>query len=319
MVISVNYQRLYEFKRSLNYQYDLSSAGLSLVQDKHFRQDGYIGAYGFAYALQITPKFSAGATFNLWTDQLLSKNGWSETYTEHSSGTQGGAPVTIDTTITDTYSRFRGINANLGVLWNINDQLTAGAVVKTPFTASLHHEFGFATTSAIGPPANITISNQQSITEEVKLRMPLSYGLGLSMRTSDALSFAFDIYRTEWSEYILKDAQGNEFSPVDGRPKNDSNVKATTQIRLGAEYLIIGHETVVPLRGGLFYDPEPSHGALKDFFGVSVGSGISYQGIVFDAAYQLRRGHNVDTGNLINSSRADINQQLMLASIIYHF
>ncbi|HDZ62667.1 MAG TPA: hypothetical protein ENH40_05940 [Nitrospirae bacterium] len=319
MVVSINYQRLYDFKRSFDYRSDYSSAGVNLLKDIHFSQNGYIGALGLASAIQITPKLSFGATLNIWTNDLFWRNGWDETYSVHGVGTQGAAPVTIDTYITDKYSRFRGINANLGLLWNMNEYLTAGVVFKTPFKASLRHEFSYKSTSVFGPPVNNSVSSQQNITEDVELHMPLSYGLGLAWRISDAFSFALDIYRTEWSEYILTDAQGNKFNPIDGRPESESNVKDTTQIRVGGEYLFIGKKSVVPIRGGLFYDPEPSHGTLNDFYGVAVGSGIVYKMLIFDVAYQFRWGSNIDTGNLIATSTANITQHLLLASLIIHY
>lgn len=319
MVISVNYQRLFDFKRHFDHSFDFSSLGVNLLQDKHFSQDGHVGALGLASAIQIIPKLSFGATLNVWTDQLFWRNGWDDSFSEHGVGTQGGVPVAIDTLITDKYSRFRGLNANIGLLWDMNQYLTIGAVVKTPFNASLRHEFRFKSTSTFGPPVNTTVSSQQNITEDVELRMPLSYGLGLASRVSDALSFDLDVYRTEWRKYILTDAQGNNFSPIDGRPESDSDVEDTIQIRIGGEYLFIGRTIVVPVRGGLFYDPEPSHGALKDFYGIAVGSGITYKRLIFDVAYQLRWGKDIDTGNLIVTSRADITQHLLLASLIIHF
>jgi long-subunit fatty acid transport protein len=319
MVVSVNYQRLYEFDLSFDYDFDLSSSGTALTQSKRFEQKGFLAALGLAYAVQVIPDISLGATFNIWSDDILWNNGWEEEYSEHSVGTQGGAPVTIDTTVRDRYSEFEGYNANVGLLWNINENLTFGAVIKTPFEASVQHEFRFKSTNVLGPPANATTTSQFNLKEDVKLDMPLSYGAGIGLRFSDALSFALDVYRTHWSDYILTDADGNQFSPIDGLSKGDSDVDDTTQVRLGGEYLIIGSETVVPIRGGLFYDPEPSHGSPEDFFGFTVGSGLGYKRFIFDIAYQLRWGSDVDTGNLINTSTADITQHLLLASVIVHF
>ncbi|MCK4727991.1 MAG: outer membrane protein transport protein [Desulfobacterales bacterium] len=321
MVVSVNYERLYEFERSFDYQYDYSSAGLDLSQNKHFSQNGHVGALGLAYAIEITPRLSLGATLNIWTDNLLWENEWEETFTEHGVGTQGGNPLTIDTRYTDKYSDFSGVNANFGLLWNMNKYLTLGAVIKTPFDASIHHDYRFTQTSIFGPPVSTTVSNQQSISEDVELRMPLSYGMGLAWRVSDALSFDLDVYRTHWSDYVLTDSQGNNFSPIDGRPESTSDVEDTMQVRIGGEYLFISQKTnmVVPVRAGFFYDPEPSHGDVKDFYGIAVGSGIAYKRFIFDVAYQLRWGRDMDTGNLIATSEADITQHLLLASVIIHF
>ena len=321
MVVSINYQRLYEFERSYDYWFDFSSLGMNLLQYKRFSQDGYVGALGWAGAIEITPKLSLGVTLNIWTDELFWRNGWDEKFSEHAVGTQGGTPVTINTHIIDKYSEFRGVNANFGLLWNMTKYLTLGAVIKTPFDASIRHEFSFTQTSTFGPPVNTTVTSRQIIAEDIELRMPLSYGIGLAWRVSDALSFDLDVYRTHWSKYILTDALGNDFSPVDGRPKSFSNVRDTTQIRIGGEYLFIDQtrNIVVPLRAGFFYDPEPSHDKVKNFYGVAVGSGIAYKRIIFDVAYQLRWGRDVDTGNLIATSRADVMQHLLLASLILHF
>ena len=86
--------------------------------------------------------------------------------------------------------------------------------------------------------------------------MPLSYGAGLAWRASDAFTMDLDIYRTKWENYILKDSQGNSFSPIDGRPKSESNVKDTTQVRVGGEYLFIRQEKnmVIPVRAGFVAD-----------------------------------------------------------------
>jgi len=321
MVVSVNYQRLYEFKQNFSYRYDYSSLGDDLLQNINFSRDGYVGALGLACAVRITPKLSLGVTLNIWTDQLLWQNGWKETYSEHGTKTQGGVPVTIYTQITDEYSSFRGVNANLGLLWDINKWLRFGAVLKTPFDASISHKFSFRQKSIFESHVNHIVSSEYVVSEKVKLRMPLSYGIGIALRVSDALCFDLDVYKTEWSEYLLTDSQNNKFSPVDGRPEKNSDAEDTIQVRIGGEYLFIGQEKriVVPVRGGIFYDPESSHGTVRDFYGITVGSGIVYKKFILDIAYQARWGRNVDTGNIIATSSADVMQHLLLGSFIVHF
>ena len=321
IVVSLNYQRLYDFKRKFNYRFDVSSGGLDVAQNKKFKQDGYLGAAGLAGSIEILPSLSFGATLNIWTDELWWDNGWDENFNETATGTINSVPTTITTHIDDNYSRFRGINANLGLLWNLNKYLTLGAVFKTPFEASLRHEFSLRQVQEIGPPVNDVITNEISIKENVDLDLPLSYGLGLALRLSDSFTIAADVYRTDWSEYILEDSQGNKFSPITGRPKNESNVNDTTQARIGGEYLYISQDKniVIPVRAGFFYDPEPKEGNPEDFFGIAVGSGIGYKQFIFDAAYQLRWGKDVDTDNRIPTSEADIYQHSFLASIIVHF
>ena len=315
MIVSLNYQRLYDFKRSFTYRRNYFSSSLDLEQYIDYQQSGFVGALGLAAAVQITPKISLGLTLNLWTEKLLWQNGWEESYKEHSIGTIGGLKTTIDTQIDHSYSDFSGLNGNIGVLWNITYNFTVGAVFKSPFTASIKHEYRIEQVQTFGQPF---ITNDQ---EDVELDMPLSYGLGFSWRFSDTFTVDIDLYRTQWSDYILTDGNGNEFSPIDGRPKSYSNVKDTTQLRMGCEYLFILEEKdiVIPIRTGIFYDPEPSEGSPKDFYGFSLGSGIVYKKLIFDMAYQFRWGDDVDTGNSIATSDADISQHLFLASLIFHF
>ena len=47
---------------------------------------------------------------------------------------------------------------------------------------------------------------------------------------------------------------GNRTNAVTGLPTSVSSSDDTVQVRLGAEYLFIFPRTVVPIRGGVFYD-----------------------------------------------------------------
>lgn len=321
MVVSLNYQRLYDFQRSLSYNYSYASAGLDLSQQNHFEQSGYIGAAAIAGALELTPRLSVGVTLNLWTDELGWKNGWTETYRSHATGTQSGVPVTIDTGIMERYDKFRGINVNIGLLWDTQRFGSLGAVIKTPFTASLVHRLELTETTAYGDPLNTTLPTaSMSLEEDVDLRMPLSYGLGWSKRVDDVWTIGLDLYRIEWGDYILTDSQGNETSPIDGRPQEQSDVSATTHLRIGTEYLFLLPEKkmAIPLRAGLFYDPEPAESDPLDFFGLSLGAGLSRSTFSVDIAYQLRWAGGIDTGNQIATSEADAIQHAVLLSFILY-
>lgn len=322
MVVSLNYQRLFDFQREFDYQRTTTAPGVDLNQQIAYQQDGYISAVGLAGAIELTPRLSLGATINIWTDELGYDNGWTENYHEAATGSQAGVPVAIETTIQDRYEAFRGINFNLGLLWDTGAWGTLGAVVKTPFTATIQHRFRFNQTTTYGQPLDEGhTTGPITVEEEVELDMPISYGLGWSRRFGDLFTLGIDIYRTEWGDYSLTNGQGEAFSPIDGRPKSESDVDATTSVRLGAEYLIVNpqHQLVIPLRAGLFYDPEPNEGSANDVYGLALGSGITSQRWSLDIAYQLRWARDADAGSLIAGSDVDITQQKLLASIIYYF
>ena len=161
--------RLFFLLPGFEHSLDFSSAGLDLLSNRKFDQNGFLGALGLAAAIEITPKISFGATLNIWTDELLWENEWEVNFRERGVGTTGGVATTIDTEIEEKFSQFRGINANFGLLWNISKLFTLGVVVKTPFEASLEHEFTFQQVQTLGPPVNTTIRSQQIVKEDVDL------------------------------------------------------------------------------------------------------------------------------------------------------
>lgn len=306
MIVSLNYQLLYEFERDIRTK--ITSPFLN--QKIKFRQSGKLRALSPAYAIEVTPGFSLGFTFNIWTDKLFWSNGWkSDTNIEATA-------FTINKTIIkdkDRYSGFSGFNMNIGFLWDINRFLTIGGVVKTPFTGEMKHEHVVETRSIV-PAFPFRIN------EDIDLEMPLSYGLGIALRFSDRFTISFDVYRTEWDQFKLKDGNGNRINPITGKPSHESSTKETHQVRLGAEYFFVFTNTAIPVRWGIFYDPEPSEKNPEDFWGFSLGSGISIGDLIFDCAYQFRYGDDVkgDTFDLPSTS-ADVTQHLFLVSFIYHF
>ncbi|MFH0812696.1 MAG: outer membrane protein transport protein, partial [Pseudomonadota bacterium] len=323
---SLNYQRLYDMYKNLSFGYnhsgELSNSipwQLNLVQS--FKQKGGIKAFAPALAYQVTPRFSVGATFNIWTDKLFWNNEWSETTRARGHGSIGPYPFETDTFIYEKFSDFEGFNMNLGFLWDINRVITIGGVFKTPFTAHLVHHYYFSSTQTY-PTLNNRVTNVFSPPpDKMRLKMPASFGLGIAFRLSDAFTYSFDIYRTQWSEFfrVIK-GYPDEFSDIDNRLRYQSNVHDTTQIRTGCEYLFILEKTIIPLRGGLFLDPRPSHKSSHTFWGFTVGSGGMIGKLVMDYAYQFRTGTDVEGGVLgIPNTKADVDQHTFFFSIIYHF
>jgi long-subunit fatty acid transport protein len=332
MTASLNYQLLYEFNRDIEtsiFTKGIRSSDLPRLgeQKVKFRQTGGLKALSPAYAIDITPSFSLGITFNIWTDNLFWSNGWKSTETIETKAYRGGdfnsRGVLTKMTRSKDYDRyhdFSGFNTNIGFLWKINSLVTLGGVIKTPFTADIKHERVLTkTVKTLGPGGGIE-KTKWRLDENVDLKMPLSYGLGLGLRFSDRFSMSLDVYRTQWDHFKLEDGKDNRYNAVTGKRTYESSSDATNQVRLGGEYLFIFTRTVIPVRGGVFYDPEPSEDNPDDFWGVSIGTGISMGDIIFDCAYQFRYGDDVE-GDAIDapSTSADVSQHLLLFSFIYHF
>ena len=318
MIVSLNYQLLYSFDRNLDFDYNTSNPPFSSKQQVDFRQRGTLKTISPAYCIQVTPDLALGVTFNFWTDKLFWGNGWNSV--TNIKGDVSGEKTWLQYSARDyqRYSSFEGFNLNLGFLWNANRYLTIGGVLKTPFKAEVKHKRVF-TQQGLTSSGSV-IKNTLTIDEDVDIYMPLSYGLGVAWRFSDEFTMSLDVYRTEWSKFILEDSKGDRYSPVTGKLSKNSHVHATHQVRLGAEYLFIFTKTVVPLRGGLFYDPEPGQNRQNDFWGFSLGTGLSIGDLIFDIAYQFRIGKGVN-GDVLDIPKTDANiyQHMFYASAIYHF
>jgi long-subunit fatty acid transport protein len=310
MIVSLNYQRLFDFTREWDFPLAQSTNGLSVNQDVDYDQSGNLSALGLAYCIQVTPEFSFGFTFNIWQD-WFGMNEWKQTTRQDGSGTFMGNPFNFESKSQDRFS-FRGFNANanVGILWNITPKFTLGAVVRTPFTADLKRKSTFRSSIS---------TTFISSTENEELDMPMSYGIGMAYRFSDRLTVSADVTRTEWDDFIFKDSEGNKTSAISGRPKNDSDVDPTHTVRLGAEYLFMEPTYVIPLRGGIFYDPAPAEGSPDDFYGFSLGSGFAKGRFIFDLAYQYRFGRDVGGSTLQNLDFSqDVDEHSLFASLIVH-
>jgi len=330
MIISLNYQRLYDLydKMDFNYNYGDYLAGFGFYNFEtrtRFRQAGSIKALAPAFAIQITPQFSFGITFNIWTDDLGFDNEWNVkrdatgTMVAFYSIANKRQVAQARSVYREENDNFEGFNVNIGFLWDITRVVTLGAVLKTPFTADIDREtYTFNSTSSFG----VGTAQKQALfkKDSIEIDFPLSYGIGLAFRLSDKLTCAVDIYRTHWSDFWVK-GDGGSSSPITGKARRDSHVHDTTQVRIGCEYLFVLERTIIPLRLGAFYDPSPSEKAPDDYFGCSIGTGIMlYNRILLDCAYIYRWGRDVG-GDMIGlpGTDYDVDQHQLYISMIYHF
>jgi long-subunit fatty acid transport protein len=318
MIVSLNYQNLYDFTRRWDFPLVQDFNGLSVDQIISHKQDGDLYALGIAYCIQIIPQLSFGFTLNIW-DDFIYENEWKTKTRQVGSGNARGNRFNFETETSERFS-FNGFNANVGALWHVTDKLTLGAVFKTPFTADLDKKSEFRSSITFPDFPAADSSSRVALDEDEDLDMPMSYGIGLAYRFSDALTVSMDIYRTEWQDFELKDEEGNKSSPISGLPIDESDVDATHQVRIGAEYLFITEKFIIPARAGFFYDPAPAEGSPDDFFGFALGSGVAYDRFVFDVAYQYRFGRDVGESILQNFGFSqDVDEHRVYTSVIIHF
>lgn len=322
MVVSINYQRLYDFTQKISYQFKTQAVDpvtLTPMDDFYYdtqgsyHQSGSLSALGIAYGFEIIPRhLSVGITVNIWDDDLCN-NSWEQTESSSFTLSYLGFIVNEDNYAARHNFILKGLNYNLGLLWRSRDKkFSLGAVYKSPFTADLKHEFN----------GQYTGSEATHLTMEKKLEMPMSYGIGAAYRFSDRFTISADVYRTHWDKFLLSQEDGTKISAVTSKSEAESDVDPTCQVRLGAEYLLINKNKhyVIPFRMGLFYDPAPADKTPDDYYGISLGTGFAKGRIVFDIAAQYRFGRGVGGSVFPDYSVSqDVDEFKIYSSIIIHW
>jgi len=324
MIFSLNYQHLYDFSREWSLAFNDLDPIFNGPVRYNYEQNGGLYALGLAYCLRVNPKLSTGFTINFW-DDYLSKNRWTQKYYERGKILYQGNTADYSVNKEEIFN-FQGININLGFRLEINDYLTIGGVLKTPFNADIDHRIQTDTTIRSESKEEVKTSEVSSYKESLK--MPLSYGLGFSLsflepflfsRISDKFKISGDVYRTHWNNFIYCNTKGEEKSPISGKDAITSDIDPVTWFRLGAEYVIVGEKIKVPLRAGIFYDPAPAEVSPDDYYGFSLGFGLTYESFVFDLAYQFRFGNDVSESILQNMNfYQDVREHTIYSSIIYY-
>ncbi len=315
MIVSLNYQRLYDFTREWNFSVIRDSE----KSDAEYHQDGELSAIGIAYSVRLVRNFYAGFTLNFW-DNGLTPNKWEQEIIIAGKENFSGYSSQSLYKSTDSYS-FRGFNANFGLLWRPIEKLTIGAVLKTPFKADLTHEKSlYSSRHYPDMPDLDSKPSYNSFSDDETLKMPMSFGIGAAYRFTHNFMASLDIYRTEWGDFVHTDSQGHETSPITGKSFDESDIGPTHQVRIGAEYLIITKKYIIPLCAGVFYDPAPAQGRADDIFGISLGSGIGIGKIHIDFAYQFRFGNNIGDSILKKLGFSqDLSEHTLYSSVVFHF
>jgi len=323
-VAALNYHQIYDFHTEVDYSFKVEITDLALIGNTtvDFESRGGVGALTPAIAIQVMPRLSIGIAVNFYTDEFFGNFAWKEKTRTVNSGTVFGSPIneTFDQDV--TFKNFQAVNVTTGILCDVwekeEKRLTFGAVYHSPYTADVDRIFNdrFVT---IDPFTGEKAEFSNHKRTHLEIDYPMSFGAGLGFRYSDALSFSLDVTWTDWSEFQQKDENGVKTRPIAGASA-DRKIDDTYAVRFGTEYLIFGQKMIIPVRGGLFYDPRPSLDDPTDVYGFSVGSGITFKRFSIDGAYQFRWANDVDGKDFgLSGTHFDFNEHLFLASVIVYF
>jgi len=332
LVLSLNYQRKYDFDRSLDFRARvLNRIPVSIAWildlaswDIDYYQEGGLSALSPAFGFELTDRLSLGVVANIWDSSLISNNKWKSSTERRLFGQQivdslvGGNTVAYLTRgFANTYEEYDdvdGVNYTFGALFKPTERLSIGAVYHTGYSTDVEYTRLNRILFYRGPIASKGIDFYQST---LRIEWPGAIGLGAAYRfPNDKLTLSLDVTRRNWDRFVQIDPReglGARISPITGLSKWRSPHDPTYTVRLGGEYVFFNpdkpRQTYLPsLRAGLFYDPEPASGRKDtwwgvqykgngdpdDYYGVALGGGLLIKNRVnLDLAYQYRWGNNV--------------------------
>lgn len=347
LVLSLNYQRKYDFDRDINVDYRVSGllTGTTLastLSTVKYSQRGELAALSPAFGFEITDRISVGMAVNLWYHDLLPKNEWETRQSEQARSLINGSMAWFNQArlrVERNYENFDGINFTVGLLAKPTDRLSLGAVYHSKLEGHVKY------TEIIRLSQISSMPGFQRSVRPLQYDFPSAFGLGAAYRfRGDRLTLAFDVTRREWNEFVIHDpkntlASMRKRSGVTGLPTSQSPHDPTYTVRLGGEYVFVFPKQPVQnylpsVRAGVFYDPEPaSHrhwkwyglskgdGKVENFFGVSVGGGVLlYNRVNIDAAYVYRWGDSVRQATFgLSGTSSGIDQHLFFLSTVIYF
>jgi long-subunit fatty acid transport protein len=228
----------------------------------------------------------------------------------------------------DVYDRitsFRGVNATLGTLLNVNEKLTLGFCLDLPWTAKAHQSrriYSSVTTEG----DNTRTASTRHESKDVEFEFPLQWSAGTVWHWNNRLSTSFDVSQTWWSDYSFKADGEKRINPIDGSDYGDHSVDDCWALRTGTEYLWVLSKTEIPFRAGLSWEQRPAIGRPDEYWGITLGSGFSIgrgaNKIIIDVAYMYSWGNNV-MGTLVPGQKdtleTDMERHELYLSCIYHF
>ena len=317
-VFLMSYQRFFDFTYDSSVDYLATTNGGATVQaiSQRIHQTGGVDLYSAAIGADLTPRLLLGVSLNSWQGR--------SSFSSFSQRTTSGVNVQFDSNLAQA-SVFHGFNATLGLIWR-SQWLNLGLTYRTPYTATysfsnrydyIDNKTGLLTQSA-GPGTSCA------------LKWPETLGIGLGLHLGPRGLLTLDSSRTPWSQARYSGSALDGLNWFDFQA--NTATKDTTDFHLGGEWIAwLGDKLVVPLRAGVFREPQPivdtTTGAQRVLLGWTLGSGAKFKDMTVDLALKIshdQRGisrYNTDSpiGGIASSALGTehLEERRVVLSVIY--
>jgi long-subunit fatty acid transport protein len=217
----------------------------------------------------------------------------------------------------------------VGTLWTVSRHLGLGLTVDTPWTVegTQTRTVRNTITTYDATRSNVlnATSSEQVATKDIEFHFPLYCAAGAVWRWSSVLYSTLDVSQTRWSEFWYRAEGGGKINPLDGSRLGQHRLDDCWTVRTGLEYLWVLSWTEIPLRGGVSWEQRPAIGDPDEYWGVSLGSGLSLGKdpgkLIVDLAYNYTWGNDV-LGSLVPEQpglKTDVRKHQGFLSCIWHF
>jgi len=306
VVASLHYGVLFDFDVEFAGPFAAEENGIQSRGTSSRGQRGLVGGAGLSFGIELAPTFSIGLSgfyafgdvkFKAVDDFVLLPQGIPE----------------ID--VLEITDQFSGVGFIVGALYRPSSGLSLGLVVRSPiFLRDVIHD----RLDVIDPSVGTVIFSTGTQRRDESFNYPFSIGVGVAYRPVELLTFALDIVYVNTGSLNL---------PTDFPPTPNTDI---WQGRFGIEYLVQAGKLLIPLRAGAFYNPPP----VKDVNGgeipgytVTAGTGIVFQDLQIDVAYNFTKRLKRDVGALLGETAETIvpgilfrqRDHRVLLSTIYRF
>ncbi len=286
LAITVAYQRIvdFDFNSDRNLTFRGATPGSARRLTNSIDQNGAINLYSVGLGMEVTPRILVGASFSLW------RGAWSFDSSQTIQETGANFDIIQD-------SKFRGVNLNAGILWRSRN-LNVGLAYRAGFQAEYTFSNRYTSRDDQG-----RLQVQPAQDGLMDLQWPDTIGLGLAWKPADRLTVVYDQSKTRWSGAVFRgsftthDATNGDIQDLslDGANFFDflraSKTADSTDRRGGVEWIaFLGDSLIIPLRAGLFREPQPgvdrTTNQQRVFTGYTLGFGLKWRSATFDFAYK---------------------------------
>lgn len=251
----------------------------SAAYELRFKQTGYLRLWHAGVARRLPGGWSLGLGMNYAAGRL-----------DRTTVERAADSVRTVTITDDKHETYRGLGFNAGLTWDTGKGLTAGLVLRTPFTKKgtgrslLRYEV-----PAAGTDIRIDAEAGNAY------RQPWIVGAGLSWKISDVWALAADVAWFGWSRYSV-----TYFEEPLSRTFRDI-VRAGAGVEYLAPAPIFGRSARIPFRLGFTSDPQPVTSVRSSYLGLTFGTGLALRALAVDLSGSF--GQERGSGRSLKSGR----------------